>query len=60
MKPSKNEELQEKASRDHDEGHRDTPSTDRGLGDMIFGISQEYLDENAEAYNKIYDELDEE
>jgi hypothetical protein len=51
----KNQELQEKASRDNEKGERNPPSTWRGPGDVLFGISQEYLDKKAEIYNDAWD-----
>ena len=51
MSNEKNQELQEKASCDVEKGIKDTPSTWRGPADMLFGISQEYLNKQAEVYD---------
>lgn len=59
MSNERNQELQEKASRDHEKGVKDTPSTWRGPADMLFSISQDLLDKQAEVYNAAWDKCEE-
>ena len=56
MSNEKNQELQEKASRDHENGERDVPY--RNLADSIFLIPKECTDKWEDTYKKAWDDCD--